>query len=51
MSVDTVVHPSLVHRMYEPVARDVIRQYLTSRPPVPEIPATFRGPNWKKATT
>ncbi|MFD9780354.1 hypothetical protein ACFWZS_21685 [[Kitasatospora] papulosa] len=48
MSVDAAPHPSLAHRLFEPVPQDVMRRYLESRPPTPELPATFRGPNWKK---
>jgi hypothetical protein len=48
VSVDAVVPPILAHRLYEPVPQEVVRQYLESRTAAPKLPATFRGPNWKK---
>ncbi|MGW1813269.1 hypothetical protein ACWCQM_06820 [Streptomyces sp. NPDC002125] len=48
MSVDPPCDPQVAHRLFQPVARDVIRQYLESRTPAPEIPETFRGPNYQE---
>lgn len=48
MSVDAAPHPSLAHRLYQPAPRNVVRRYLESHPHTPEIPASLRGPNWKK---
>ncbi|MCX4504337.1 hypothetical protein [Streptomyces anulatus] len=40
------IHPSLVHRLAQPLPAHLVRAYLASLPaPVPE---TFRGPNWKQ---
>lgn len=41
------VLPSLVHRLYSPPAPEVVRRYLEAHPPIPVVPETFRGPNWK----
>ncbi|MFJ4738692.1 hypothetical protein [Streptomyces sp. NPDC088775] len=48
MPPDPGVQPSLDHRLQRPLAQDLVRQYFESLPRTPELPAMFRGPNWKK---
>lgn len=49
MSVDAGVHPSLNHRLLDPRAQKTIRRYLAALAhKTPDLPAAFRGPNWKK---
>ncbi|MFC9429239.1 hypothetical protein [Streptomyces sp. NPDC056987] len=49
MSVDPGVDPTLAHRLPDPKTQEVISALLAARAKNrPVLPATFRGPNWKK---